>query len=289
MFQFGIPGLTPQEVAVLERAITDEYTERGLDSVEGLYERESVVSAGAYRRGKRIKAMPTISDFAARLQRPEYVAELPKGGALLPAITRFQQGGVLGFFDGATNVDVEDAPIIDFDLADLRDAGKAFALYVVLGWVWEHFVKRRDGQMKMLPVDEAWVLVDGGVGSHWLNEMARRCRKRDVGFFVVSHDIDTFEQDKEAKVINQTAATKIFMRQEPRAAQAMRSAFNLPDGEIDFLTRHADRGDATLHVGSRAVLLHFEPTEAEKPWVHEKPRSGAAQVQRSRVLAGGES
>ena len=289
MFQFGIPGMTPQEVAVLERAIADEYTERGLDTAEGLYEQARVVTAGAYRRGKRMKPMPTISDFAARLRRPEYAEELPKGGVLLPAIARFERGGVLGFFDGETNVDVENAPVITFDLADLRDAGKAFAFYVVLGWVWEHFVKRRDGQNKLLVVDESWMLVDGGVGSHWLNEMARRCRKRDVGFFIVSHDIETFEDDKEARMINKGAATKIFMRQQPTTAQAMRMAFQLPEGEIDWLTKHAEKGDATLHAGARAVMLHFEPTEAEAPWVHEKPRSGAAQVPRSRVTAAGEA
>ena len=79
-----------------------------------------------------------------------------------PAIQHIQgllQGAPLGFFDGQTKAGL-DSHLVVFDISSLiNDYSKMFAMYVMLMWLWESYVRVNRQQEKHVVVDEAWLLM----------------------------------------------------------------------------------------------------------------------------------
>lgn len=179
--------LTAVELSVIEEAVQEEYACRGISrDPDSLYE-EDDGRGGEFYIGRRKKEMPSLSSFAERL------AGKKDGERIAVILKPFLKGGTLGIFDGQSNVNLKEAPLVCFDISDIRDEFlRTYAMYVVTGWIWEKFVKKNPGQKKRVVIDEAWMFMKYRDTAQFLENLSRRVRKRNASLTVASQSFIEF-------------------------------------------------------------------------------------------------
>jgi len=246
--------LSPEEAALLERAVREEYESRGIsEDPRSLYER-----APAEGYGLKKKEMPTFSSLYARLSRERAASRLC---ALLEALL---QGRSAGMFDGPSRVELGCAPLLCFDFSELEESyARPVAMQFALEWVWERFVKR-DLEPKRVVVDEAWMFMKHPKAAAFLENMSRRSRKRVCSFVVSTQNWREFASSDEGRAVLTNMGTVVLMRQNPVDLDFARETFRLSEGELEFL-RVCDRGECLLKAGPDTVAVRVlaDPAEAE--------------------------
>ena len=246
--------LAPEEAAILERAVREEYEARGIsEDPATLYER-----APAEGYGLRKKEMPTFSSLHARLKS---VAGAERLLALLEVCLR---GRSAGMFDGPSKVELGTSPLLCFDFSELEEGyARPVAMQFALEWVWERFVKR-DLLPKRVVVDEAWLFMKHPKAASFLENMSRRSRKRVCSFVVSTQNWREFASADEGRAVLTNMGTVVLMRQNPVDLDFARETFRLSEGEVEFL-RVCDRGECLLKAGPDTVALRVlaHPAEAE--------------------------
>jgi hypothetical protein len=101
-------------------------------------------------------------------------------------------------------------------------------------------------------VDEAWLLMRDPAGAQFLYRMAKAARKHWAGLTVATQDTGDVLSSDLGKAVVANAATQILLRQAPQAIDEVATAFNLSEGEKQFLIS-ADRGQGLLSGGSQRV------------------------------------
>ncbi|SMB96387.1 AAA-like domain-containing protein [Thermanaeromonas toyohensis ToBE] len=260
--------LDVEGVTALEEALKAEYTERGITrDPESLYHPGGEkLPDGTFAVGKHYKRMPTLSDVAARLERmgAERVAFL---------LRPFLRTGTLGFFDGETKVDPRDARILVFDLKAVeKDAFLRFyATQVVFMWLWEHLVKGRRQQRKLLVVDEAWTFLRHANSATFLLNGTKRGRKYNTAMVLTTQSFRDFNSEEGRNILAQ-CPTCFLMRTEPAEAKMVGAALNLSEGCIDFITRReCGKGDGILYVEGEVAAVHFDLAEWERELLGLQP------------------
>lgn len=227
--------------SVLEMSVSQIYTERGI--YEGV---QTLMGAD----GQPL-SMPEMSDL--------YQACEAHGGSpeLLAAVRRMCKGGALGWLDGQTDVDLAKS-WVNFDVYDLDASTDArrVGIQLVTMWLWEKFVKGDREHRKVLYVDEAWKLANDEVAMEFLEEMSRRCRKRDTSFVVISQDYHVMAESRHTRVLNQNSAVVVLMRQSPADLDGtgdipgVQRAFDLSAQEREKL-ESAKMGEAIIKINNR--------------------------------------
>jgi type IV secretory pathway VirB4 component len=247
--------LTLEEQVLLEQAVREEYASRGItEDPKSLWDRSVVVSGEAVSFEPRKKEMPTLSDLARRL---EVLA--PRVATLMKPMLK---GGTLGIFDCRTEVELT-KPLVVFDVSDLDERFlRPLAMQVLLGWVWEKFVKRDPKVKKQVVVDEAWMFLRQRDTADFLEEMARRARKRGCALIVVSQSFREFAESAQGRAVLANTDSVVLMQQAPAELDQVAEFFRLPQGQKDFL-RQAQVGQALLRAGKQAVVLQVEASPLE--------------------------
>ncbi|MBE3578973.1 MAG: ATP-binding protein [Caldanaerobacter subterraneus] len=258
--------LTAYELSLIEESILEEYRARGITrNPESLYEQNPQEMDGKYYIGLRQKQMPTLSSFAERLSKK------PGGEKLAQILKPYLKGGTMGLFDGQSNVDLKDALLISFDVSGIMDEFlKTYALYVVTNWVWEKFVKKNIKQRKFVIVDEAWMFMKYDHTANFLENLARRARKRNTSLTLASQSFIEFATSPQGKAILTNAATVILLKQSPTDINAVQEVFSLSRGEREFLLS-CGIGEALLKAGRNSTVLRVVASDYEKEFISTNP------------------
>lgn len=258
--------LTAYELSLIEESILEEYRVRGITrNPESLYEQSSQEIDGKYYIGLRQKQMPTLSSFAERLSKK------PGGEKLAQILKPYLKGGTMGLFDGQSNVDLKDALLISFDVSGIMDEFlKTYALYVVTNWVWEKFVKKNIKQRKIVVVDEAWMFMKYEHTANFLENLARRARKRNTSLTLASQSFIEFANSPQGKAVLTNAATVILLKQSSTDINAVQEVFNLSRGEREFLLS-CGIGEALLKAGRNSTVLRVVASDYEKEFITTNP------------------
>ncbi|ACX51877.1 AAA ATPase [Ammonifex degensii KC4] len=257
---FGGRELTPQEVSLLEAAVRELYSERGVTSdPESLYERGRALPDGSFAVGRVLKRMPRLSDLAAKLER------WPETKDLRLILDPFLEGSSLGMFDCETDKEL-DAPVVVFDLSRIKDEfTKLYAMFVVLTWCWHRFALRHAGK-KMVVLDEAWMFAKWPDSAKFLETLARRGRKHRTGLVVASQHIEEFLAREEGRAVISSCATRIILGQNPTVAREVAEAFRLPAGAEERLAGYAN-GLCLLVAGNQMAEVQVECLPYERQFV----------------------
>jgi len=265
-------GLTPEESSLVEETVREEYEALGITTdPESLYQRPSVydVDRGVLSHAKVEKMPPRLSTFYQRLGTKGERAE-----RLVSILTRYLEGGTLGFFDCYSNIkpqDLEQAPVVVFDVSQLEEGlARPLGMHVVLSWIWEKFVKKNPRIKKRVVVDEAWMFVNYAPTMNFLEKMVRRARKRSCGLDVISQDFVKFANHPQAQAIHTNTDTFLFMKQKETDIDALCSTFHLSEGEGQFLMS-CGVGEGILRVGTSSVAIRVVNIPLEKRWVYTTP------------------
>jgi conjugal transfer ATP-binding protein TraC len=268
-------GLTPEQKSIVSYVLTDLYESRGFtEDPKSLYVTEPYFDeeTGEFYHDGMKKPMPTFTDFHNKLEEyahKENNIELIK---LANALKMFKKGGVYDLFDCQTSpelADFKNAPIVTFDISKLEESVlRPIGMYIALTWTWEKFVKKNPHIKKRIVADEAWMLVNKNMAGYeftsaFLENAARRIRKRNGGLLVASQNFIEFADNPQGKAVLTNAVVNIFLKQDATDIDAVQDTFKLSDGERNFLLS-AKRGEMLIKMNGESSVVYAFPFEYEK-------------------------
>lgn len=223
--------LSARQRAVLDRAIAITYQQAGITNDPRTWNRPA----------------PLLADLTTTLATSGDPLALDLAGRLHP----FVDGAFRQLFAGATTTRPE-GHLTVFSLRDLPDELKPIGTVLTLDTVWRRVSNPAIRRPRSVVVDEAWLLMRDPAGAQFLNRLAKSARKHWAGLTVATQDTGDVLGSDLGKAVIANAATQILLRQAPQAIDEVAAAFNLSDGEKQFLIS-ADRGQGLLSAGTQRV------------------------------------
>ena len=246
--------LAPADRAVLDEAITASYAQAGITDDPRTWTRPAPV-LDDLATVLRASANRTAKNLAARLH-------------------PFVRGAFSGLFDGPTSTRPS-GHLVVFSLRDLPDELKPVGTLLTLDAVWQRISDTADRRPRLVTVDEAWLLMKQPAGAEFLFRMAKASRKRWAGLTVATQDTPDVLATDLGKAVVANAATQILLRQAPQAIADITRAFNLSNGERQFLLS-AERGQGLLSSGTHRVAFQAIASPTEHQLVTTNPAELAA-------------
>lgn len=230
-----------------------------------------------YHNGMK-KQMPTFSDFHRKVEEYAIKNNDIEMQDLAKSLLMFKKGGIYDMFDCYTSeslANFKNAPIVTFDVSRLEEnILRPIGMYVALSWTWEKFVKKNPQIKKRIVCDEAWMLVSKNMAgseytAQFLENAARRIRKRNGGLLVASQNFTEFARSAQGEAVLKQAVTNIFLGQDSTDVDALQETFKLSDGEKNFLMV-AKRGEMLIKLHNESATVQVIPFEFEKALIEKK-------------------
>lgn len=229
LFRIMFGGLTPEEDAIIDRAITEVYA---LKDITGEHDFTGVEP-------------PLLSDFELVL------AGMEGGESLVQRLSKYTKGTWAGFINNATNVDINKKFIV-FSVRDMEDELKPVAMYLITHYIWS--AVRRELKKRLLVVDEAWLMMKDENTASLLFGLAKRGRKYFLGIATITQDVGDFLHSPYGLPIITNSSIQILLKQSPSSIDLVQQTFNLTDEE-KFLLLESDRGEGIFFAGLKHVAI----------------------------------
>ncbi|NYE57135.1 VirB4 family type IV secretion system protein [Carboxydothermus ferrireducens] len=257
--------LTAEERALAGMAVREEYHSRGItEDPASLYMPGGIKLKDGIAVGRVKKEMPTISSYIERLKKLN-------AHRLANVLMPFKQGGPQGFFDGQSAYKISEEPLVVFDIKDLgSDFSKTYAMYVLLAWAWEKFVKKSRRRKRIL-VDEAWLFMGRKDTSQFLSQMARRGAKYNTSLLLASQSIREFLTEEGMSLLGQ-CDTKFFLKLQQNEAEALGEVFKLPPNVVERL-KTFQAGQGILKAGNQSAVVYFRGLPFEEHFLRSDPEA----------------
>ncbi|WP_409461728.1 VirB4 family type IV secretion system protein [Amycolatopsis sp. GA6-003] len=246
-------SLSPQEAAVLDRAVTATYAAVGITTDSRTWSRPA----------------PVLADLEAALNADSTDGGDPAGADLAARLAPYVSGSFSGLFDGPTTTP-PDGHLVAISLRDLPDELKSVGTLIALDAVWRRVLDPHHRRRRLVIVDEAWLLMHQPEAARSLYRLAKTARKYWAGLAFVSQDAADVLASDLGKAIVSNAATQVLMRQAAQAIDAIADAFRLSDGERAYLLA-AGIGEALLIAGLYRVAFHALASDEEDELITTDP------------------
>ena len=199
--------LTPEEEALLDKALQSTYALRGItfdiDDYSG-------------------KSIPQMSDLLSILEWTNWAEKL----AL--KLSKYVTGTFAKLFNNQTNVDLNTGLTV-FSIRDIEDALKTPAMYNVLNYIWTKV--RSNKTKRLLIIDEAWIMMQNKISADFLFGLIKRARKYMLWVTTISQDVDDFIWSEYGKPIITNSALQILLRQSTASIVWLEKTFWLSEAE----------------------------------------------------------
>lgn len=232
--------LKANEIADIEKAVREVYKEQGITKdIASIYEKQGGTNKGQITFEKIKKKMPTLTDFYRVMK------EKVKNKELTSTLSNFLKGNTLGIFDCQSTLKIEDQ-IICFDISEIRDEIMRYYVSLVLTtWITNKYMTKNDKNKRYVVVDEAWTLFKNQETSNFLENLARRARKKKVAMILATQNLAELRQNKQAEAIINCCDTIILLKQAIGSIDETIKFFKLPSGTKEILTK-ARAGECIL-------------------------------------------
>ncbi|HBT81757.1 TPA: conjugal transfer protein TraC [Candidatus Giovannonibacteria bacterium] len=238
-------GLTPEEDAILDRAITETYASRDITP-------ESDFS--------KINP-PILSDLELVL------ANMEGGESLAQRLRKYTQGTWAGFINQPTNVDINKKLVV-FSVRDMEDELRPIAIYLIIHHVWN--TVRASLKKRLLIVDEAWWLMKTEDGASFLFGIAKRARKYYLALSTITQDVGDFLNSPYGKSIITNSSLQLLLKQAPATIDLVKETFNLTDEE-KFLLLESDVGEGIFFAGLKHIAIKILASYTEDQIITSDP------------------
>lgn len=245
LMRIMLGGLTPEEDAIVDRAITETYALKDITADSDFRNVEP----------------PLLSDFELILG--------GMGGAevLVQKLSKYTRGTWSGFINRPSNVQI-DHKFIVFSLRDMEDELKPVAMYIVTHYIWNAIRKKL--KRRMLVIDEAWWMMKTEDTASFLLSLAKRGRKYYLGLATITQDVDDFLKSPYGLPIITNSSIQILLKQSPTAIDKLQKTFNLTDEE-KYLLLESDIGEGIFFVGLKHVAIKVIASYTEDQIVTSDP------------------
>lgn len=245
LFRILLGGLTPEEDAVMDRAITETYASRDITS-------------GADFSGA---VPPILSDLELVL------ASMEGGESLAQKLGKYTKGTWSGFINQPTNVDINKKLVV-FSVRDMEDELRPAAMYIITHYIWN--AVRKNIRKRLLVIDEAWWMMKSEDTASFLFGIAKRCRKYYLGLATITQNIEDFLVSPYGNAIITNSSIQLLMKQSPAAIEVVQKTFNLTDEE-KFLLLESDVGEGIFFAGMKRVAIKVLASYTEDQIITSDP------------------
>ena len=263
LFRIMLSGLTPEEDAIVDRAIAETYALKDITP-------DSDFSA---------IEPPLLSDFEMVLSGMEGAE------GILTKLTKYTRGSWAGFINQPSNVDINRKFIV-FSVRDMEDDLKPVAMYLVTHFIWNAI--RRTLRKRLLVVDEAWWMMKSDDTAAFLYALAKRGRKYYLGIATITQDVNDFLKSPYGLPIMTNSSIQVLLKQSPTSIDSVQKAFNLTDEE-KFLLLESGVGEGIFFAGMKHVAIRSIASYTEEQIITSDPGQILAIKKAKRELAEAEA
>ncbi|MEX0919411.1 MAG: DUF87 domain-containing protein, partial [Parcubacteria group bacterium] len=229
LFRLMMGGLTAEEDAIIDRAITETYALKDITAESDFANVEP----------------PLLSDF-------EMVLSGMEGGeSLAQRLSKYTKGTWAGFINRPSNVDINRKFVV-FSLRDMEDELKPIAMYIVMHYIWNAI--RKNLRRRLLVIDEAWWMMKSEDTASFLMSLVKRGRKYFLGVATITQDVGDFLNSPYGVPIITNSSIQILLKQSPTTIDKLQTVFNLTDEE-KYLLLESDVGEGIFFAGLKHVAI----------------------------------
>jgi len=245
LFRIMLGGLTPEEDAIIDRAISETYALKDITPESDFTNIEP----------------PLMSDFELVL------AGMQGAESLVQKLSKYTKGTWAGFINRPSNVDINKKFVV-FSVRDMEDELKPVAMYIVTHHIWN--AVRREKKRRLLVIDEAWWMMKSEDTASFLFQMAKRGRKYGFGLATITQDVGDFLKSEYGKPIIQNSAIQLLLKQSPSAIDLVQQTFKLTDEE-KYLLLESNVGEGIFFAGLKHVAIKIYPSYTEDQIINSDP------------------
>lgn len=245
LFRLMLGGLTPEEDAIIDRAITETYALKDITAESDFSNIEP----------------PLLSDFELVL------AGMEGAESLVQKLSKYTKGTWAGFINKPTNIDVNKRFVV-FSLRDMEDELKPVAMYLVTNFIWN--LVRKELRKRLLVIDEAWWMMKSEDTASFLFGLAKRGRKYYLGLATITQDVEDFLRSPYGMPILTNSSMQLILKMSPTAIDMVQQTFNLTEEE-KFLLLESDVGEGIFFAGLKHVAIKIIASYTEDQIITSNP------------------
>ena len=259
LFRIMLGGLTPEEDALIDRAITETYAIKDITPDADF---------------SRIDP-PLLSDFEMVLSGMEGTE------SLVSRLSKYTHGSWAGFINQPSNVDINKKFVV-FSVRDMEDDLKPVAMYIVTHFIWNEV--RKNIKKRLLVVDEAWWMMKSEDTASFLFSIAKRGRKYFLGLATITQDVGDFMKSPYGLPIITNSSLQLLLKQSPSTGDALQKTFNLTDEE-KYLLLECNKGEGIFFAGLKHAAIKIISSYTEDQLITSDPNQILAQQKAKSELA----
>ncbi|HYF10261.1 MAG TPA: DUF87 domain-containing protein [Candidatus Paceibacterota bacterium] len=245
LFRIMLGGLTPEEDAIIDRAITETYALKDITPDSNFANIEP----------------PLMSDFEMVLSGME------GGDSLAQRLSKYTRGTWAGFINSPTNVDINKKFVV-FSVRDMEDELKPVAMYLITHYIWN--AVRKNIKKRLLVMDEAWWMMKSEDTASFLYSLAKRGRKYYLGLATITQDVSDFLKSPYGLPIITNSSIQLLLKQSPSSIDEVQKTFNLTDEE-KYLLLESDVGEGIFFAGLKHVAMKVIASYTEDQIITSDP------------------
>lgn len=245
LFRLMLGGLTPEEDAIVDRAITETYALKDISAESNF----SNIDA------------PLMSDFELVL------AGMEGTESLVQRLSKYTKGTWSGFINRPTNVDINKKFVV-FSVRDMEDELKPVAMYIITHHIWN--IVRKDLKKRLLVIDEAWWMMKSDDTASFIFSLAKRGRKYYLGLATVTQDVGDFLKSQYGLPIITNSAIQLLLKQSPSSIDQVQKTFNLTEEE-KYLLLESAVGEGIFFAGLKHIAIKIIPSYTEEQIITSDP------------------
>lgn len=238
--------ITPEEEALLDRAITETYASRNITA-----DKKDFTGLNP----------PLLGDFQTVLENME------GGEGMARRLERFTKGSYAGFTNQPTNVDIKNRLIV-FSIRDLEDELRPIAMYVILNFIWN--LIRSELKKRILVIDEAWWMMKYPDSASFLFGLVKRARKYYLGVSTITQDVEDFLNSPYGRPIITNSSLQLLLKQAPATIDILAKTFNLTAAEKGLILE-AGVGEGIFFAGLKHVAIQIIASYFENQIITTNP------------------
>lgn len=245
LFRIMLGGLTPEEDAIIDRAITETYALKDITGDADFSGTEP----------------PLLSDFE------NVLSGMEGSESLVIRLSKYTHGTWAGFINQPTNIDINKQFIV-FSVRDMEDELKPVAMYIITHFIWN--AVRHELKKRLLVIDEAWWMMKSEDTASFLYSVAKRGRKYYLGVATITQDVEDFLRSPYGRPILTNSSLQLLLKQSPTTINILQETFNLTDEE-KFLLLESGVGEGLFFAGLKHVAIKIVASYTEDQIITSDP------------------
>ncbi len=247
LMRIMLGGLSPEEDAVMDRAITETYAAKDIR-----------VDSDPATWAANIPLMEDLEQVLGTMEGAD---------SLVRRLRKYTKGTYSNFFNQKTNIAL-DNKLIAFGIRDMEEGLRPMAMYIIMRYIWNEV--RSELKKRILVIDEAWWIMQSEDGASFLYGIAKRARKYYLGVTTITQDVGDFMKSQYGRPIITNSSIQILMKQSPATIDLVKKSFNLTSQEKNLLLE-TEVGEGIFFAGQKHVAIKVVASPAEHEIITTSP------------------